>query len=296
MEFYQLLYFETLAKVGNISHAAERLNLSQSALSRSIQNLEKEVGAPLFIRESRGVTLNTYGEVFLEHATNAINEIQTAEHKIQDLIHPTHGTIRLAFTQPLGSDYIPMLISAFTEKYPNIQFKLSQDTTRKILKQLNRDEIDIGFCSPFSANTTIEKYTILEEELIMLVPKNHPLSKQKEVHLVEFALEKFIVFKEDTSVREVTDYICHEAGFEPTIVFEGIAEKSIIDLVSKNFGVAIVPIGIPLFDFPVVPLKILNQPVHHRTQLTWAKDRYISPAVRNFIQFTKKLVDEQSNL
>lgn len=285
MEFYQLIYFETLAKIGNISHAAERLSLSQSALSRSIQNLEKEVGCPLFTRESRGVTLNKYGEIFLEHARNALAEIKTAEHRIQDLISPTHGTIRLAFTQPLTSDYIPAIISEFNQLYPNITFKLSQDITQKIVKQIVRNEIDVGFCSPFSTNNSIEKHTILEEELMVLVPQNHSLSKRKAILLEEIAFEKFIVFKEETSLREVTDRICANAGFQPNVVFEGIAEKSIIDLVSKDFGVAILPVGINLFDYPVVPLTILNEPIHHHTQIIWAKDRYMSPAIRNFIDF-----------
>lgn len=154
MDFHQLKYFQTLAGIGNFTKAAEELVLSQSALSRSILKLEEELGIPLFERKSRGVVLNKYGKIFLEHVNLSLREIEKAKQKINNLIDPSHGTVSLAFIQPLGSSFIPDLIGEFQKVNPEIRFHLSQYSTKKILAKINSAEIDVGICTsqqPFQA-------------------------------------------------------------------------------------------------------------------------------------------------
>ena len=158
MDLHQLHYFKTLAQMKSFTKASEELVLSQPALSRSILRLEEEVGVPLFERKSRGVVLNRYGEVFLQHVTKAVAEVGEAMQEINDLINPFHGTISIAFIQTLGSSFIPDLLGNFQKLTPEIKFQLSQHTTGKIIDQIVTGEIDIGFCSPQEKQLKMYRY------------------------------------------------------------------------------------------------------------------------------------------
>lgn len=285
MEWYQLQYFLTLAKTQNITKASEQLNLSQSALSRSIARLEKEIGAPLFERESRGVKLNRYGKLFSEHASNALYEIETAKKMINDLVDPFHGTIELAFIQTLGSSYIPELIRSFQLQYPHIQFKLYQDITSKILEQVETSIIDIGFCSPTIKQENLENLPIIQEDLLLITPKNHRLNGRETITLDEVAEDPFIFFKEETALRDVIELICEQANFHPKVVFEGIDEKTIVDLVAANFGVALVPSSTAFNTEKVTSIKISHPICTRTTMMVWRSAGYISPVVKQFIEF-----------
>lgn len=165
MDWHQLHYFQTLARYNNFSKAAEELILSQSALSRSISRLEKEIGVPLFERKSRGAILNRYGMKFLVHVNRAMAEIDEAKQEINDLVNPFHGTILLGFIQTLGFSFVPDLISDFQREKPSITFQLMQDSTSKILTGLETGEIDIGFCSPQEPVEDLSFFQVVKDEL-----------------------------------------------------------------------------------------------------------------------------------
>lgn len=285
MEWQQLEYFQTLAKIKNFTKAAEELALTQSALSRSIAKLEEELGVPLFERKTRGVELNQYGEVFLQYVNRAMQEITLAKQELKDLIDPFHGLISLAFIHTLGSSFVPELISAFRVQYPGIQFQLVQDSTKKIMAQLESGEIDLGFCSPNNAYDPIKTLPIVDEELFLIVPKNHRLSNKQEVELQEVASEPFVTYKHESGLRDVIDHLCQEAGFQPNAAFEGVGDATIAGFVAANFGVALIPF-IPGLDMDKISLLRITYPsCRRRIDMAWRTDRYMSPAVKHFIHF-----------
>ncbi|WP_134699205.1 LysR family transcriptional regulator [Ammoniphilus sp. YIM 78166] len=285
MEWQQLEYFQTLAKIKNFTKAAEELALTQSALSRSIAKLEDELGVPLFERKTRGVTLNQYGEVFLQYVNRAMEEITLAKQELKDLIDPLNGVISLAFIHTLGSSYVPELISAFRVQYPGIQFQLVQDSTKKIMAQLESGEIDLGFCSPNKPYENMESVPIVDEELFMIVPKDHRLANEEQVELQEVAREPFVAYKRESGLRDVIDHLCQEAGFEPHVAFEGVGDATIAGFVAAGFGVALIPF-IPGLDMNKISLLHVSEPqCRRRIDMTWRSDRYMSPAVSHFKKF-----------
>ncbi len=287
MDWQQLLYFKTLAKVENFTRASIELSLSQPALSRSISRLEEEVGVPLFERKSRGVILNKYGQIFLEHADRALAEIADAKQEIHDLVHPYHGTISLAFIQTLGSSFVPELISSFQKDYPDIHFQLYQHATSKILSQLESAEIDIGFCSPNEPTENLSSISIVKDELFLIVPIDHRLAGVDEVDLSEVAHDPFVLFKPETAVRDVTERLCHEAGFHPKMSFEGFEESTVAGLVGAKFGVALIPF-IPGLNRQKISLIRIRKPQSIREiRMVWRTNGYMSPAVEKFKSFVE---------
>lgn len=287
MDVDQLYYLKTLAKVENFTKASEELLLSQPALSRSISRLEEEIGAPLFERKSRGVTLNQYGKVFLEHASRALNELEEGRQRVLDMVHPTRGTISLAFIQTLGSSFIPDLIGEFKREFPEVSFALSQNISSKIWGDVATARIDIGFCSPQESSQNISTLPVRTEELFLIVPVGHRLAGKEEVDLREVADEPFITFKPGTALHDLIKELCEEAGFQPKIIFEGFEERTVVDLVGANFGVALVP-KVPDLDEKKVAVIHINSTNSYRTiQMIWKTHGYQSPAVKNFIGFVK---------
>jgi LysR family transcriptional regulator, transcription activator of glutamate synthase operon len=291
MDWDQLKYFQTLAKVENFTRASIELTLSQPALSRSISRLEEEIGVPLFERKSRGVILNKYGHIFLQHANRALSEIAEAKQEIHDLVNPYHGTISLAFIQTLGSSFVPELISSFQKEYPDIRFQLYQHATSRILSQLESAEIDIGFCSPQEPIENLSSIPIVKDELFLIVPIDHRLAGVNEVDLAEVANDPFVLFKPETAVREVTERLCHEAGFHPNMSFEGFEERTVAGLVGAKFGVALIPF-IPGLDPKKVSLIRIKKPHSVREiRMVWKTNGYMSPAVEKFKTFVENTME-----
>jgi DNA-binding transcriptional LysR family regulator len=292
MDFQQLKYFQTLADVENFTRASIKLDLSQPALSRSISRLEEEIGVPLFERKSHGVEINSYGKIFLQHANQALVEINAAKQEINDLTNPLNGTISLAFIQTLGSSFVPELISAFRKEVPRLKFQLYQHTTSKILDQLASTEIDIGFCSPQEPIENFSSIPIVRDELFLIVPNNHRLAGRKEVYLSEVANDSFVLFKPETAMRDVIEKICHKAGFHPKMSFEGFEERTVAGLVGEKFGVALIPF-IPGLDKNKISMIRIKEPQSVRViQMVWRTNGYMSPAVlrfKTFVEMTMRL-------
>lgn len=290
MEWQQLEYFQSLAKHQNFTKAADELALTQSALSRSIAKLEEELGVPLFDRKVRGVTLNRYGQILLPHVNRAIQEITMAKQAIKDLSDPCHGTVSLAFIHTLGSHFVPELIAEFREQYPGIQFQLTQDSTRKIMQLLEAGEIDLGFCSPNEQmkHKYIETVPAIDEQLFLIVPKQHRLANREEVELREVADDPFVLYKQESGIRDVIENLCQEAGFKPNATFEGVGDATIAGFVAAHFGVALIPF-IPGLDMEKISLLTVSKPRCRRViQMVWRTDRYMTPAVTHFKRFVER--------
>lgn len=287
MDYHQLKYFQKLADIGNYTKAADELDLSQSALSRSILRLEEEIGVPLFQRKSRGVVLNRYGQIFLKSANKALGEIDEAKQEITNLVNPTQGTISLGFIQPLGSSYIPDLISAFQKENPGIKFQLNQDNTRNILNGIEAGEIDVGFCSPPEASEGLSAVHIMDQELFLIVPQNHPLSNRKEIDLHEVAGDSFILFKPESSLHDVIAKLFQDAGFRPMMSFEVYDERTVAGLVGANLGVALIPFfpGLDKDKVSQIPVGRPNCSVSN--QMVYQTDGYISPVFAQFKAFVE---------
>jgi len=288
MDLYQLSYFKTLAAMGSFSKAAEGLDLSQPALSRSILRLEGELGVPLFDRKSRGVSLNRYGEIFLKSTNEALAAINQAKQEINHLVDPFQGTIYLAFIHPLGSNFIPDLISEFQRDYPKIRFKLTVATTYQILEQLDSGLIDIGFCTHQQHLDNIHSMHIMTKDLLLIVPKDHRLADQEEVELSEVANEPFVFYKPETALHDVILEFCHEAGFQPIISVEAFEEMTAAGLVSAKLGVSMVPDSAGLDTEKVSSIPISKPRCSMVIQVVFRTKGYISPAVRYFQKYIEK--------
>ncbi|MCM3568647.1 LysR family transcriptional regulator [Neobacillus mesonae] len=285
MEWDQINYFQTVAKVQHITKAAKHLSISQPALSRSIAKLENELGVQLFDRKGRNIYLNRYGVMFLRRVEQSIKEIETGKQEIWDEIHPDYGTISLSFIPSLGISIVPEILSAYHKMHANVKFQLHQASNKEIVDQIKARKIDLALIALLHEDEEVIWQPLLTEELFLIVSIDHKLAAYDEIELKRIQNEPFIAFKDVNELQTIINHLCHKAGFSPKVVFEGEDIGTVSGLVGAKLGVSLVP-DIQVLDKTKVKLIRVKEPICNRQiGVASLKDSYSSPVVERFIQF-----------
>ncbi len=282
MEWQQLEYFRAAAQEEHFTKAAERLSVSQPALSRSIAKLQRELGVDLFDRQGRTVRLNRYGRSFYARTARILQEMEEAKLELRRMQQTQFGELSLAFLKSLGIAFVPRLLGSFRERYPHVAFKLHQNATTAMLEQLRRGEVD--FCLSAVADTTpeIAWRNLWTEELFVFVHRSHPFAGRRSVEFGEIAEEKFIALKPGFSSRTLLDKLFRDNGREPQVIFEGEETIGILGFVVANLGIALLPRidGVAMKDIAALTLADLSP--HRTIGLAWRKDRSLPAAASLF--------------
>lgn len=235
LELLQLKYFQVVARLEHISKAAEELYVSQPALSKTISQLEKELGIRLFDRNGKYIKLNRYGKAFCAKVELALKTLKDAKHELKDMSNDPCEEIRLVVLA--SSHLLPELLSRFREQYPQVRFRLMQHLTN------SNSQPDFDLCiSAFPLTTRqIEHTPLLRESILLAVPLDYPLAKQSRVKLNELKNEKFIVLKKGKELRKITDVICKEQNFVPQITFESDDPATVRGLIRAKQGIGFIP-------------------------------------------------------
>jgi DNA-binding transcriptional LysR family regulator len=284
MNGQQMEYFRAVARLQHITRAAEQLGVTQPALSRALAKLEAELGVPLYERVGRSIRLTRYGEVFQNRVERSIREIEEGKRELADLIDPDRGKIALGFLRSLGARYVPWLVQDFRVTKPDLQFTFVQNNSAALVQLLLQGDLDLIFNAGPVEIPAISWIPLDDQELVLIVSKSHRLARRRKVMLRDVSAELFVSFKPGHAFRSLTEELCAEAGFKPTIGFEGDDSRSLPGFVAAGFGVAIVP---PEYGaFPGVSALRISTPAARRTiGMAWVRDRYLVASARTFPDF-----------
>jgi LysR family transcriptional activator of glutamate synthase operon len=242
MELKQLKYFIEVAEREHVSEAAMHLHVAQSAISRQISNLEKELDVQLFEREGRSIKLLPIGKVLLNHAKEVMSILDQAERKILEYREPEKGLIKIGFPTSLATSLLPQLIHAFNQSYPNITFQLRQGSYYFLVDAVKQRELDIAFLGPVITDDSDIKGDILfEEELHALLPYNHSLIGREDISLSELKEEAFILFPKGYILEKLVVEACEKEGFTPHVSTKGEDLDAIKGMVSAGMGITLLP-------------------------------------------------------
>ncbi|GIP21234.1 MULTISPECIES: LysR family transcriptional regulator [Paenibacillus] len=242
MELRQLLYFVKVAQKEHVTKAAEELHVAQSAVSRQIHQLEQELGVDLFIQKGRNVHLTAVGQLFCGRVETILKDLELAVKEVHEFLDPEQGEIRLGFPHSLGIHLIPSIVADFRKLYPNVKFRFKQGMFPSLIQDVTMAEVDLAFISPFpESHDQVQGNLVLTEELVAILPQNHPLAHEESIHLSQLKDDKFILFSKGYSLRPIVWQACLEAGFTPKIAFEGEETDTIRGLVAAGMGVSLLP-------------------------------------------------------
>ncbi|MEH7083499.1 LysR family transcriptional regulator [Neobacillus drentensis] len=284
MEFLQLQYFQTVARLEHMTKAAEELQIAQPSLSKTIARLEEDLGVPLFDRKNRQLRLNEYGKMFLERVNRIFLELNEGKREIADKAHQGQTQITLAVSIPR---VLPELISSFLKHYPEVKFQQVLESTSTMKSQLEKAEIDFCISSVPIEGTDIVWEPLMTEEIYLIVPPEHRLARKEKIFLHEVKNEPFIGMNSGFGFRNLTDEFCRQAGFVPNIAFEGDEPGVIGDLVQQGLGIAFIPEISWIHRLNPFPnkLRIIEPKCKRTIGLGWSKRRYLSEASQQFRQY-----------
>jgi LysR family transcriptional activator of glutamate synthase operon len=268
--------------------ASENLHVAQSALSRQIGLLEKELGVELFEREGRNVKLTPIGKLFSEQAKIAIKAIDNAAQLIEEYLDPEHGTIRIGFPSSIASNTLPTIISAFKKEHPEVRFQLRQGSYEFLTKGIKNREIDLAFIGPVPvSDPDLHADILFSEHFVALLPAIHALAGESSLSLYQLEQDSFVLFPEGFVLRKIVVNACHQAGFRPSIPFEGEDLDVIKGLVSAGIGVTLLPETTLFENMPsgTVKLKINDPAVERTVGVIIPKNRQLPPSEKLFHEF-----------
>jgi LysR family cyn operon transcriptional activator len=242
MEISQLRTFRTVTETLNFTRAAERLHLTQSAVSHQIKALETELGEPLFIRAKGGVRLSEAGKVALRHAERVLDAADALRDRLTGPERPPTGRVRAAAaTQAFVHLFVP-LFESFMRQYPGVEvsFRTTVSTDQTLADILN-GAADVGFASLPVYSPTLQVTELFEDELMVVVGHAHPLAGRTEVEVDEIRSERFILFERGASIRRATDQFFNQVGITPELALESNDTYFIKLMVERAIGISLLP-------------------------------------------------------
>ena len=257
MELHQLRYFHAVARSGSFTRAAEELGITQPSLSQQIRALEKKVGTPLFERLGRSVKLTPFGEALLEPALNIMQQVTMAENSLANLQTGVRGRLRVGVIPTVLPYWIAPHICDFRRQFPDVDLHLVEDSTLRLVEQLQSGDLDIAVAGLPVKNPDIICSELFREPLFLAVAKDHPLAQSREVDIRAFVNEPLLLLKEGHCLRDNVLMACTRSQAELPSIFETNQLESIFQLIQAGFGVTLVPqmASLQAANCALVPLK-----------------------------------------
>lgn len=290
MNLRQLEYFVLLAKSEHMTKAAELANTSQPNVSHAMTVLEQELGVALFEKKGRNIFLTRHGRIFYEYVQPALAEIEKGQQKLQEMINPNSGEIEFGFIYTMGTALAPQLIQGFQLEPDNseIRFTFHQGNSNQIIRMLLDDTIDIGICSITNNNPALIFQTLAQEELVLVVPNEHPLAKKDKIQLCETLAYPYVYYAKQSGLRTYLDRQLDNLKLSSTIQCELEEDHSILGFVGQNYGIALMP-NIPSIDsYPVKKIKIEDTLEDRNIYLAVKKSNLEIPVLKKFYDFCLK--------
>lgn len=244
MELRQIRQFVALCEALNFHRAAKALNMSQPPLSISIRKLEQELGVTLFDRQARGVTLTEAGLAALPHARKILRGVEAMGDAVSATVDGMGGRLSVGFVGSAVYMLLPKVVPIFRSQRPAVDLRLREATTLEIIRGVESGDLDLGVLrTPVFDVGEIALEPLFREEMILLLPPNHPLRDQETVRLEDLRDEAFIGH-DRARLPNYWNLIlsaCDTAGFQPRIVEEAAHLHTLIALVESGIGVALAP-------------------------------------------------------
>jgi len=252
--------FVAVAESLHFKKASEALFITQPALSRLIKSLEDEIGAELFSRTTRQVTLSEAGRLFLAECQQAFTHIQRGVQLAQRAARGDIGRISIAYNDFSINGALPHLLEVFKEAQPAVTIELAHMPSHLQLDAIRNGEIDVGFLFGPLQESSITTLTLSTERTVVLLPKKHRLAHRRSIKMEDLRDEKFIIGSESSwkSFRTFVFDLCLKSGFIPQVVQEATSSTGILSLVAANMGISLYSESVRNFirkDIAIVPVE-----------------------------------------
>lgn len=296
MTLQQILYFKEIAKTQNFTQAAQSLFVAQSSLSHSIQCLEREVGVPLFVRKSgKKAMLTSYGQAFLPYADQILNNLEEGQKIIDRMRNPNSGVVTVTYSFVNCFSLVSMVFKDFYAEHSyndiSVRFEINQGRLL-IEKNVAMGEQDLAFsCTP--SYDGLNTLPIVQQELFLMLPVNHPLARKKKLSLFDVKDELFVGYYSSWNLSNWIVGMFESCGLQQNVMEYFPDWATQLTYVAMGIGLAITP------RLPIDPKLIAMVPIDHPNRyrnvyLHWAANRKLSSSAEYVKQYCIDYFKERS--
>lgn len=271
--------FAVVARERQITRAAARLGVPQPTVTRHIARLENVLGVRLFVRTPRGLELTDAGRDLLGPVERALDHLAEGIALLDS--NPAETPIALGFLHTLGEVVLPDLLHRYAELSPGTKFTVTQDSADKLLATLVDGGADLCLTAPAPAHAEVDYCCLGTQRLVLAVPESHDMARYDAVDLSAAASDEFVTLAPGNHMRQLTDKLCREAGFEPRIAFEASGVSTVRGLVAVGMGVAVTPYA-PAPVPGLVELPLLDEGAYREVVLAWRARAHYPNSVLQF--------------
>ncbi|MCH2164781.1 MAG: LysR family transcriptional regulator [Marinovum sp.] len=236
----QIRYFLAVVDTGQVSAAARTLNVSQSAVTLSIKDMEAQLGMALFDRSPTGLTLTRAGQQFRHHAHDIVASFEAAVKSVERQDDVISGTVRLGMSWTLSSYFAFPVIEQFSRQHPAIDVQLVEEPLESLEQALVADQLDLALVltSNLSGGNGLKSKTLHRSQRRLWTSVDHPLTKLKNVSLADVARYPYAVLRSDDAEKQGLSYWTDEIG-HPDIKFASASIEAVRSLVASEQAVTI---------------------------------------------------------
>lgn len=302
LDLKSLKCFVVLAEELHFGRAAARLHISQPPLSLKVRTLEAELGLQLFQRSSRRVELTHSGQILLTDARRVLRDAEQLVKLAASLELGEAGTLSIGFNALLAYRLMPQLVSAFSERFPQVKVSLHEMVSSEQVAALLERQIDVGLLRP-PLPPGFRSLSLGSEEMVAFLPARHPLALQETIPLSSLAGEPMIMFSrgESAYLHNLTMEMCTEAGFAPVVRQETRHIHAIVALVGTGMGVALLPASAAFIHMEGIAVRRLKNTgagvgMRRAHTVLAALEGNANPALRHFLTFVEAAAPTVDNL
>jgi DNA-binding transcriptional LysR family regulator len=284
MDLRHLRYFQAVAEELSYSRASRQLRIAQPALSRAVQEMEAELGAPLLVRNRRKVGLTPAGRVLLREAAILLERWDESMRRVRRTAAGEEGELRLGYIGPPTQPFLGRLLREYRNRYPRVSIHLEERTPERVWEMLARGRLSAAFTRPVPTTEGLGLRTIplRRERLGAVVPRTHPLATRRSLAWRRLAGEPLVVLarREGVGLHDAILAGCRQAGFSPRLAATPSLIGTVLAHVEAGTGIGVVPEsveppGSPLAFVPLTPIASVD------LVLVWQADED-TPAVQRF--------------
>ncbi|MEH7343159.1 LysR family transcriptional regulator [Bacillus sp. JJ1532] len=241
MELQDLKSFIEVAVHKSFTKAAAHSYLTQPSLSKAVKKLEEELQVTLFDRSTRHLHLTDAGKIVFQQGQKVLATLNELNVHLDELREITSGEIKIGIPPLIGTLFFPKIASDFNKKYPKVSLELIEHGAKLIGSLIENGEIDLGIVVLPANEEKFNIYPFIQDEFVLYIQEDHKLAGRKSVSLHELKDERFIIFSEDFTLHDYVKDACKKAGFTPAISYQSSQWDLIIELVSSNLGITLLP-------------------------------------------------------
>lgn len=287
MKLRQLEYFLGVVDHKSFSRAAEALFVTQPTLSTQIQELESQVGCPLFDRVGREIRLTEAGRILEPFARSAVQSAMGGQTAMRELRGLERGTIKIG-ASPFFNDQLPNIMNQFLAEYPNVKFIIKDITPIEIEQALARGELDLGLSLGPSTEDSKNCEVLLHSQLALVVSRKHRLAGKSEIRFAELDGEPMAIYRMGHAQIESYNRIFADAGASPRVVCETDSMGVIFNLIRNSNISTIAAMGMLEGDPELVAIPLVDPEERRDIIMLWPDRHFRFAAVSRFADMVRR--------